>query len=528
MLQLALFAALSAHPVYAAGPKADPTASAGPSAKDTSKSGSKKEDAKADKTDFSISGVYAIWGLTQRNFMLGADHPLNNADYVVQMLRLAPRFDRPSYGVVARLDAAQGWWGVDNDPNTTSVESHNPDDQTTTSATAYNADAMFGNKDTNYGVHFDHAYVWFNIPGLPVDVRVQAGRMNMQVGQKLVLDQDLDGITVTIAPESVVSVELLGAKFSEGLGSVKAPTGALMSDEDAYADANMAGARLMTKSKTVQAELFGLFYNDASGDGEATYLPQGYGYFNSRHRPNISMATAVGISATGKFPVAEGLAWAAEGDWLMGRDDVKNRDHAGGVLDINNGTLSGWNALLKADQSFDAGIPLGVGATFGMGSGDDDVTGGQGNLNKIQTMGSFPLTNVWEDSVMPDVGGISPQGLGSPVSRGYREFENTTAVQGRVRLKPARPLELTASYTWLHATQPIRGFDAEGAPTADSTQDLGSEVDVNGVVTITKGLSYAALFGYFMPGAAASRLITGTAANTEAAWEIKQVLMAKF
>ena len=86
-----------------------------------------------------------------------------------------------------------------------------------------------------------------------------------------------------------------------------------------------------------------------------------------------------------------------------------------------------------------------MGATFGMGSGDDDVTGGQGNLNKIQTMGSFPLTNVWEDSVMPDVGGISPQGLGSPVSRGYREFENTTAVQGRVRLKPARPLELTAS-----------------------------------------------------------------------------------
>lgn len=511
MLQLSVLPLLAATTVHAAPEAARPPAPA------------------ADRpTEFSIRGVYAIWGLHQRNFMLGADHPLNDAAYVVQMLRLSPSFDRETYGVVARLDAAQGWWGADNDPNVESVESVDPVDGTVTSTPTYNPYALFRDKDTNYDVHFDHAYVWFMLPGLPVDVRVQAGRMYMGVGQKLVLDQDLDGVTVAVAPGETVSVELMGAKVSEGVGSVKAPTGALMSDDEAYADANLVGGRVRLDTDAVKGELFGLYYQDGSGDGTATFFPQGYGYFASRFRPNVRTATAVGVSAEGTAELGAGFEWTAEADYLMGTDDVKNADHAAGLLDRNNGTLRGWNALLTVDQAFDAGIPLGVGATFGMGSGDDDVTGGPGNLNKIQTMGFFPLTNVWEDSVMPDVGGISPQGLGSPVSRGYRELENTTALQGRVMLQPAKVVELTASYTWLQATQPVPGFDLTGAPTGDTARDLGSEVDANAKVRIHKGLTYAALFGYFMPGTASSRLITGTAANLDAAWELKQVLMAKF
>jgi hypothetical protein len=475
----------------------------------------------AEKTDFSISGVYTIWALNQRNFLLGADNVLDDADYVVQMLRLNAAFDKENYGVVTRFDAAQGWWGADNDPDVESVESADG-----TSTETYNPYKLFRDKDTNYDIHFDHAYGWVKVPGVPV--RVQAGRQYMQAGHKLVLDQDLDGVMVAISPTESVRVELLGAKISEGYGSTKAPTGALMSDDDIYADANLGGGRVLLTLAPATVELFGLYYIDNSGDGTSTYLPQGYGYLNSRFRPNISSATALGLSVDGAAEVAGGLSWSLEGDYLMGTDDVANTDHAGGTLDINNGTLSGWNALATVDQKLDVGIPLGLGATFGMGSGDDDVTGGPGNINKIQTMGFWSLTNVWEDSVMPDVGGISPQGLGSPVSRGYRELENTTAVQGRLNFTPVSPLTLQASYTWLAATQPITGFDATGTPTTDSASDIGSEIDVDLSLNVYKGLSYKALFGYFIPGDAAGYLINGGTDSLEPAWEVKQVFAAKF
>lgn len=70
-------------------------------------------------------------------------------------------------------------------------------------------------------------------------------------------------------------------------------------------------------------------------------------------------------------------------------------------MDVNNGDLSGYN--LDAD----ARMKLGA-----------------GNINKVRTNGFFYVTEVWEDSLMPDEEGITPQGLGSPASRDCREFEN--------------------------------------------------------------------------------------------------------
>ena len=210
----------------------------------------------------------------------------------------------------------------------------------------------------------------------------------------------------------------------------------------------------------------------------------------------------------------------------MGNDDVANTDHSAGMLDINNGNLFGWNGYLRANQHVSE--PLSLGLAFGIGSGDPDKTSGSGNINKVQTMGFFPLTNVWEDSVMPDIAGISPQGLGSPVSRGYRELENTTALQLFSTLQPIEKLKLMVSGTYLLATTPIQGFDATGAPAGDGATDLGFEVDLNGTYTIAKGLSATALTGVFVPGAAAANLMTGDDTNRDIAWEIKLVAVAKF
>jgi hypothetical protein len=488
---------------------------------------------------FEASGQYVVMGLNQRNFLLGAadtanpdgDKTLDDADLVVQLLRLSAKANREHYGVVARMDLAQGWWGVDNSPNTSTTATSDGAGGVV-SSTTNNSDKLFGSKDTNYSVHVDLAYAWFELGGTAL--RVQAGRQEFRLGQMLLLDANLDGLQVRLQPGEVVGAELWWAKMSEGAGSSITPTGAVMDDGDPYGDADLFAGTLRATGKPGKVELFGAWYQDNSqvdattGDATGAYLPDGLAYAEARYRPQVTSMLALGLSGDAKLPVGDGLTLKAEVDYLSGTDDVDNADHSSGKLDMNNGTLRGWNAYVNAEQAVEAAIPLRFGALFGIGSGDPDVTKGEGNLNRIQTWGFFDLTNVWEDSVMPDIEGISPQGLGSPVSRGYRELENTTAAQGRFGLKPHEKLDVEASYTFLRATQPIVGFDATGVPGGKSSQDLGQEVDLDVGLTIWKGLSYKVEGGVFLPGDAAGLLINGTTDALDPAFEVKQVLAARF
>jgi len=480
------------------------------------------------KFEVTVSGKYAAWILNQHGFLLGQDVPLDDADYVVHMLRTKVVLGTPNVGAVARLDAGQGWWGADNNPDTQQVAGTDAEGNVANIA-SYNTYKLFGNKDTNYAVHFDHVYGFFE-PDLPVKLRVQIGRQYYGAGHKLVLDQDYDGVQVVFRPLDILGFTGSFAVLSEGVGSYKNPVGLLMSDDGRFADALLAGGSLDVKLGPMTLGAFGYHYWDKTDEQDSSFLPQGVGYLVARFQPNITTLTALGITLDGKLDVLGGLSLAVEADALFGTDATANADHAGGLLDINDGRINGWNAYLKVDQAIPFGRGAGVhpGFTMGVGSGDDDPTSGRGNVNKIQTMGFLPLTNVWEDSVMPDIAGISPQGLGSPVSRGYREFENTLALQPRVGVVPWAPLRFDISYTFLRAIQPIFGWDATGTPTATSSREIGHEVDVNATVKILPKVTWKTLFGVFLPGEGAALLITGDASNREAAWEVKQVVSIGF
>lgn len=481
-----------------------------------------KPDAKP-KTEFSASGLYTAWGLTQQNFLLGADHPLDDTAYTVQMIRANLGVKRGRAGVTTRFDAAQGWWGVNNDPNTT-VEPSTDEDGAVTGSTAYNSDKLFGDKETNYVLHVDIAYAWAELDVGSMPLRIQIGRQFWGVGNGLVLDQDYDGIQLSLKPGDDLALDASWAKVSEGRGSFTLPTGTLMSDQDDHSDANLFGLGAKLAKEDWKGEVYALGYLDTIAD-DYTHLPQGLGYARARFTPQISRLLIVGAAADGTLPVLAGLLVKAEADVLVGQDLVANTDHQGGLLDINDGRLSGWTGYVDLTQKLDA--PLDLGAAFGIGSGDADPTSGRGNVTKLQTMGFFPFTNVWEDSVMPDVEGISPQGLGSPVSRGYREFENTLALQGRVGFEPWKPIRLQASYSWFRAVQPVRAWDATG-PGDAAASDLGMEVDADLIVKFSNGLQSQTLFGVFLPGTAAGYLINGTASSLVPAWEIKQVATVRF
>ncbi len=475
------------------------------------------------------SGLYQVWNLQQNNFLLGWKpdgenaHPLDDAAYTVQMLRVKGAVSKDHFGASARLDLAQGWWGVDNDPADGYTLTANGDG-TYTLTRAYNDDAMFEDKETNYAVHVDNAYGWAEFG--PVEFR--AGRQNYAYGNKLVLDEDLDSFQVIYKPMKGVAVEAFGAKLSEGIYSYTLPTGSLMGDNVDYSDANVYGLRGKYNSEAVNAELFGLYYVDTISESWA-YLPNGLGYSRSRFTPQVTELTAIGLAGDGKLPTK--TKWRAEFDFLTGKDHVENADHAAGMIDINDGTLSGWNAYADITQPIPMGkAAMDVGAMFGMGSGDDDVTAGAGNVNKLSTQGFFFMTNVWEDSIMPDIAGITPQGLGSPASRGYRELENTTAIQGHLGVDPIPQFRLESSFTYLKATQAITGWDATGVPQLDqSSTDIGWELDANAIVKLRKGgVVLAERFGYFSPGEGASLLMTGTKDNVEAAWELRSEAQINF
>jgi len=446
--------------------------------------------------------------------MLGADHPLDDAAYTVQMLRLKADAQRGQAGISTRLDLAQGWWGVDNNP-------------------APEGDTLFRNKDTSYGIHVDRAYAWARgeLGGVKLEGRI--GRQLWRTGHGLTLDQNVDGIRLLARPGARTELALSWGKLSEGLGSTRNPRGPLMSDQAENADADLLALQVAADlggetagSAPTHVQGWVLAYQDRSGEDQATYLPEGLGYSRSRFSPNLSRVLVVGASARTLLDVGAGLSLDGEANVLVGEDLVHNTDYRDNVLDINDGRISGYTVYAAAVQSLDVGVPVEIGARFGQGSGDPDPTSGRGNVTRLATMGFFPLTNVFEDSVMPDVEGISPQGLGSPVSRGYRELENTTAVQGVWAVEPHRVLRIDGSYTYLRATQPVTSWSADG-PGTRSAQDLGHEVDLNVGLRLLENVQFKALSGVFLPGQASGFLIRGTDTSLEPVWELKNVVVVR-
>ena len=463
-----------------------------------------------------INGVYTAWGLHQQKFFFGKNN--GNDDYFVQMLRFKVQaVPNDNVKAVTRFDIAQGWWGVDN-----ALRSVNRP------YGAYGGSSLFDFKDTNYLFHVDQAYMEFKVPAAPITMRV--GRQQYRLGNKLVLDNNLDGIQADVKAGDAGNITFGFAKVSEGIdglsdngvGAGKSAFG----DTDGR-DANLLFANFTGKVSIGKINAFGLYYKDA-GDGDGkTYVPDDLQYFRARFTPNISSLAIVGFAPSVKLGK---LAVDGEFDYLTGKDNVANKDFGPKQRhDINNGSISGFNLYVKPVLGVNPKVKLG--GVFGMGSGDNDVTSGKGNVNKLRTSGFFYVTEIWEDSIMPDEEGITPQGLGAPNTRGYREFENTTLVQANVTLKPMPKVSVFASYSYIKATQPIHAWTVSNGKTtilADKATDLGSEADFKIDMKIYPNLIWTVRGGIFLPGKAAGYLINGTDKWNEKPVELKTTLTVKF
>ncbi|NOX88878.1 MAG: alginate export family protein [Calditrichaeota bacterium] len=466
--------------------------------------------------DFKVGGVYTAWGQSQHDFTFGAKK--YNDNYVVQMLRFKVQVAVNEHlRAVTRFDMAQGWWGVDN-----ALKSK------LRTGTA-GGSSLFDFKDTNFLFHVDQAYIEFDIPEKPLTFRV--GRMWYGVGNKIMVDNNYDGIQADLKGVLGKKITVSWAKVSEGVDGLSDEK-SLPQDQRNFTDgrdAHLFSFNFNNKVSSLDYNVYGFYYNDASVADMNAYVPDHLQFFKTRFSPQVTQLTALGVSGTFK----KGKIKADfEADYLKGKDDIKNTKHGENQnWDINDGNLAGYNLYLKLVHT--TTDKLSLGGVFGMGSGDNDLRGGKGNVNKLRTSGFFYITEVWEDSIMPDEEGITPQGLGAPNVRGYRELENTTILQINAEYKPLKKLSAFVSYNYLRSTQPIHAWASDGAddwkidPDTKSN-DLGQEVDFRVSYKIYDELTFTLRGGYFVPGKAAGYLINGTDSYNDPAWELKSTLTLKF
>lgn len=476
------------------------------------------EDTEESKFYLDLSGFFAFNGYSQNNFYFGAPKTggvTNKDEYSIQLFRLTGDFGfGENIKAVVRLDMAQGIWGIDNSQR----DNFRP-----------GFSNLFNNKDTNFEIHVDWAYVDWTIPKYGLNLKL--GRMKYKLGNMLVLDQDNDGIQLAKKlGDGKGKLSFGWSKMSEGTDSLSDQDNSDVGAAD-HGDADLFYLGYTHAGSKWTFDPYLVYYDDkGTGDGTA-YIPQGFQYFNARFRPQITDATILGLAFNYK-----GGSWTLKGeiDYLDGSDDIPNTNSGPKeLLDVNNGSLEGYNLYL--DARVNAG-PGKLGLVAGMGSGDDDVMSGKGNINKIRTNGFFYITEVWEDSVMPDELGITPQGLGSPAHRGYREFENTTLLQLNYTWNINQSLTYFISGTWIQATEAIKEWsdlNNDGVISPDelgpgSSDDLGTELDMKLDWKLARGLVWTFRGGYFWTGDASGYLINGTNRYDDNAYELRTTIKYSF
>lgn len=465
----------------------------------------------AARSRLTLRGTYEVATFAQSSFHLGGGPTgatsTDDDAFWAQNLLLQPRLIiSDNCNVNLSLDVAQGIWGL---------ESGTADD-----VSPYPQNTSLAN------LHLDWAYLAYRHAG--TGTRWYLGRQAFTLGQGLVLDTDAAGLQVfgdlprlgTFGLGFAKVLEAGGFSDANNLGPDSLRVGA-----DGR-DADLIFVSLESGPPNLAVRPFFVYYQDRSAGNGATLLPDGLPYAEARFHPHVTRATIVGAA----LELQRGLLHIeAEYDNLRGVDRIPNQGFGPDERnDVNNGDLTGSNLYVRAALG---GPRAELGGVFAQGSGDPDPRSGEGNLNSIASDGSFALTEVWEDSVLPDRG-FYPGGLGSPLVRGYRDLENTRIIQGFAAFRPRPSLRVFASASLIRASEALRTWsDANGdgvlAPEEfgpDSSTELGSELDLVIDWDVDERVALELAVGRFLPRVAASYLLYGHGRAQDAATEIRAAI----
>ena len=475
----------------------------------------------APRSRLTLRGEYTTDTYIQKHFYLGAPGPLNTGvssdfdAFWTQRLVLYPRLIlADNLNVTTRVNVAQGIWGIDNDA-------------ADSDATGYTG--IYGDKGTFAEIQLDWAYLSYL--NRRTATRWYIGRQRFELGHLLVLDTDATGIQVYRDFSQWGSSLGFGfAKLSEGTDGVSDRDANTAEDETTRPDgrdADLYFLQWQRQGERFHFNPFYAYYLDRSMADGSSYLPDGLGYMGARFQPNVTRASVLGLSVAGQMGR---LGFDLEINQLSGVDRLRNEDSGPFELyDRNSGDLRGSNVYFRAALQ---GGRFELGGIFAQGSGDADVRSGEGNINRLVTDGYFYITEVWEDSIMPTQVGLNPDGLGSPLARGYRELENTRILQGFLAFHLRQNLRLFASVSMIRATQDVPSwFDENGDGVLEPSEigarvsnELGSEFDWRVDWSMENKMLLTFRGGYFLPRAGAGFLINGTDEFSVSALEMRVTL----
>lgn len=459
------------------------------------------------RSRLTLSGTFTVDTFSQKNLLLGAtlDSLDRRSDYDAfwaQELRLYPRLIvSDDLNVNLSMTLARGIWGLDRGGLSSPFQ-----------GSAYGVD------DGLLSVQLQWAYLAYR--HARTGTRWYLGRQRFALGNLLVLDENATGLQVYRDFPRLHSTLGLGlAKEFEGSNGVSdqnrttGGAGSTSLPDGRDADLVTLEWTLENPAGTVRFAPFYARYVDRSNADGTTLLPDGVGYLDSRFRPNISKAGAFGAS----LHLERGaLRVDAEYDKLSGDDRVANANSGPMELhDVNNGDLTGSNLYARMTL---VGSRLELGGTFAQGSGDADLTQGEGNLNSLRSDGYFHVLEIWENGLAPGDEGYYPGGFGSPIVRGYRGLENTRILEGHVGLGLSESLKLSGAFALIRASEPIRAFSDANANgsidpdefTGPASDQLGSEIDARLDWLGDPRLRVSLRGGLFFPREAAGYLINGT------------------
>jgi len=466
----------------------------------------------APRSRLTLTGAYIVEAFAQKNFFLGAGGPVESGlstdfdAYWTQKLNLQPRLILSDHvNVTVSVNVAQGVWGLES-----------------TGSAGTTAAGLYPRSTNLSALSLDWAYLAFRHRG--TGSRWYVGQQAFVLGHGLVLDQDAAGIQAYF--------DLARWNGSLGLGVAKLSESGGLSDQNNTArsdervgpdgrDADLFFAQWQSGSPVFRVSPFFAYYQDRSNGDGATLYPERLGYANARFQPNVTRATVFGLEVQAmRGPIDFDLEY----NQLSGVDRVQNASAgASELLDVNNGDLKGSNLYARIAVQ---GNRWEIGGILAQGTGDDDPTSGEGNLNRLRTDGNFFITEVWEDSVMPPRG-FHPGGLGSPLSRGYRELENTRILQGFLGFKPTPSTHISGSVSLIRSSEDLRPWadtNGDGVIVAEEfgselSNELGSEFDWRFDWTVDSQVTLSVRGGVFLPRVAAGYLLHGTGEHQEAATE---------
>lgn len=459
------------------------------------------------RSRLTLRGEFTTSTFAQKNFALGASNvlpaPVSDFDaFWTQELRLYPRLIlSDDLNVNLRTTFASGLWGFDDTPSEANGDSPR--------------------SGRFFEMRVSWAYLSYQHHG--TRTRWYLGRQRFGIGHSLVLDANAPGLQIYRDFGGSSALQLAFAKEMEGADGLTDANATARGGGDGR-DADLYLVEWKTERESFTFNPFYAYYLDRGNADGATLLPDGLDYSQARFRPNISQATVMGVALSGRRGP---LRLELEYDKLSGKDRVQNLDSGPGErLDMNNGDLTGSNLYGRLSI---VASRLELGGTIGMGSGDPDPRGGEGNINGLRTDGYFYLTEIWEDTISSDEEGIAPGGLGASRFRGYRGLENTKVYQGHAAIRLRHNLRVSGSFSMLRSTEALQRWsdlNADGRISADEyggapSTELGSEFDARIDWTIDQKIFVALRGGMFFPRAAVGLLMYGTERFQEQAREVR-------